>query len=136
MTTAEIDASSIEPLALAGTAKEVAKQLSNLSHDQVVAWVLPDLHDANATTIELIRGMAGLIQTSVTEQNEKTLASLIEALVPRTPPPPGLLKEAAMTARARNAVMQGASWLTASELAKIAGLSDNNPSALTCFENL
>lgn len=34
-----------------------------------------------------------------------------------------------MTARARNAVMQGASWLTASELAEIAGLSSNNPSA-------
>ena len=129
MTTAEIDASSAEPLTLAGTAKGVAKQLRNLSHGQVVAWVLPDSHEANATTIELIRGMAGLIQTSVTEQNEKTLASLIEALVPRTPPPPALLKEAAMTARARNAVMQGANWLTASELAKIAGLSDNNPSA-------
>lgn len=40
-----------------------------------------------------------------------------------------LLKEAAMLARSRKAVLEGADWLTAAKLAELAGLSVTNPSA-------
>ncbi len=42
---------------------------------------------------------------------------------------PRLLKEAAMLVRARKAVLESGDWLTAADIAQLAGLSTRNPSA-------
>lgn len=54
---------------------------------------------------------------------------LAEVLVPRTPLSPRLLKEAAMLVQARKAVLESGDWLTAAEVAQLAGQSTRNPSA-------
>jgi hypothetical protein len=62
-------------------------------------------------------------------QDRESLERLAEVLVPRTPPSPRLLKEAAMLVRARKAVLESGDWLTAADIAQLAGLSTRNPSA-------
>ena len=62
-------------------------------------------------------------------QDPASLERLAEVLVPRTPPPARLLKEAAMLVRARKAVLDSGDWLTAADLAQLAGLSTRNASA-------
>lgn len=114
----------------AGTPAAVGKQLEHLRGGQAVALVLQDSPKVDVSSIELLlKAIVKLAGVAIAEQNEKTLANLIETLVPRTPPPPALLKEAAMVARAQKAVMNGSDWLTAAQLAEVAGLSDKNPSA-------
>ncbi|MDO4683075.1 MAG: hypothetical protein Q4B17_09860 [Lautropia sp.] len=54
---------------------------------------------------------------------------LAEALVPAAPVSPRLLKEAGMLVSARKAVLASGDWLSAAELAQLAGLSPRNPSA-------
>ncbi|HQQ69411.1 MAG TPA: hypothetical protein PLL92_03730 [Alicycliphilus sp.] len=57
------------------------------------------------------------IDAALREQNEQALKALVNALVPKAPPEPALLREAAMLARSRKAVLEGADGLTAAELA-------------------
>ena len=54
---------------------------------------------------------------------------LAEALVPPAPASPRLLREAAMLVAARKAVLASGDWLSATELASLAGFSPRNPSA-------
>jgi len=68
------------------------------------------------------------IDAALHEQNDQTLEALVNAVVPKAPPTPTLLKEAVMLARSRKAVLEGADWLTAAQVAEVAGLSATNPS--------
>ncbi|WP_288473513.1 hypothetical protein, partial [uncultured Pseudomonas sp.] len=65
----------------------------------------------------------------VLRQHRESLERLAEVLVPRTPPSPRLLREASMLVQARKAVLESGDWLTAAQLAQLAGLSTRNPSA-------
>lgn len=77
-----------------------------------------------------IANVASSMATLLVErQPPQVLARLAEAMLPNTPPSPHLLKEAAMLVRARTAVLQSGDWLTAAQVAELAGLSTRNPSA-------
>ncbi|HEY0587855.1 MAG TPA: hypothetical protein VGD52_17095 [Pseudoduganella sp.] len=129
MTTAEFLAPHNIPT-LTGTPDEVGRQLKVLHNGQVIALVLE--HSSKFEALALERALGQLVQLldkSIADQNEKTLNSLVETLVPRIPPPPALVKEAAMIAKAQKAVLEGADWVTAKQVAEMAGMSDRNPSA-------
>lgn len=129
MTTAEFLAPHSIPT-ITGTPDEVGNKLKVLHNGQVIALVLE--HSSEFEVLALKRALDQLVQLldkSIAVQNEKTLTSLVETLVPRIPPPPALVKEAAMIARAQRTVLDGADWLTAKQLAEMAGMSDRNPSA-------
>lgn len=55
----------------------------------------------------------------------ESLLMLGDAQLNREAPPSSLLKEATMMLRAKEAVLEGAEWLTAAQVASIAGLSDS-----------
>lgn len=54
---------------------------------------------------------------------------VVEALAPNVPASPRLMREVAMLDRACEAVLQSGEWLTAAQIAELAGLSGRNPSA-------
>ena len=60
-------------------------------------------------------------------QDQESPGRLAEILVSRMLP--RMLKETAMLIRARKAVLANGDWLTAAEVAQLAGLSTRNPSA-------
>lgn len=117
------------PAALVGTPREVRSRLDHSTAEQVI--VLPvkssDARHAGllAQTLAIV---VPFIDAALHEQNDQTLEALVNAVVPKAPPTPTLLKEAVMLARSRKAVLEGADWLTAAKLAELAGLSASNPS--------
>src|SRR3546814_20978537 len=73
--------------------------------------------------------LSSMLEVLRERQDRESLERLAEVLVPRTPPSPRLLKEAAMLVQARKAVLESGDWLSAADIAQLAGLSTRNPSA-------
>lgn len=114
---------------LVGTPQEVRIRLDSSKADQVI--VVP-LERSNARHADLmahtLANIVSFIDLTLRGQSEQMIKALVDALVPKVPPTPSLLKEAAMVARSRNAVLESADWLTAAQIAELAGLSASNPS--------
>lgn len=114
---------------LVGTPQEVRIRLDSSKADQVI--VVP-IERSNARHADLmahtLANIVSFIDLTLRGQSEQMIKALVDALVPKVPPTPSLLKEAAMVARSRNAVLESADWLTAAQVAELAGLSASNPS--------
>ncbi|CAI1144589.1 Uncharacterised protein [Serratia fonticola] len=112
-----------------GTPQEVRIRLDSSKADQVI--VVP-IERSNARHADLmahtLANIVSFIDLTLRGQSEQMIKALVDALVPKVPPTPSLLKEAAMVARSRNAVLESADWLTAAQVAELAGLSASNPS--------
>lgn len=116
--------------ALVGTPREIRTQLDKSKAEQVIVVAMEHGSAQHADALAgALAGIASLIDVSLREHSERTLRVLVDALLPKAPPTPNLLKEAGMRVRARKAVLEGADWLTAAQVAELAGLSTNNPSA-------
>jgi hypothetical protein len=114
---------------LVGTPEEVRHRLDESKAEQVI--VVPLMHVGAGQAVILAQALSTVVSfigETLSEQNEQTLKALVDAVVPKAPPAPTLLKEAAMLARSRKAVLESADWLTAAKLAEVAGLSSSNPS--------
>jgi hypothetical protein len=115
---------------LTGTPEEIRSRLNRLGVERVIALTFEHGSEravrAFADTVESI---APLVSAILKQRQHKTLESIVEALVPNMPPPPHMLVEARMTAQARKAVLEGGDWLTAAQVAKLAGFSTTNLSA-------
>ena len=130
MNAIECEADFAPILTFAGGLKEVRDQLGSVKSGQVLSFVLRESSEGEAKAIEqVIAQIIRLTQNTLTTRSSETLSSLVETLLPKEMPPPTLLKEARMMLRAKEAVLNGADWLTAAQVASIAGLSQKNPSA-------
>ena len=116
---------------LAGTPGEIGVQLGRSQAERVLVVAFDDVAPADFSALaENFTHVATSMFDVLRERHERaTLERLVEALVPRALPSPRLLKEAAMLVRARKAVLESGDWLTAAEVAQLAGLSARNPSA-------
>ncbi|MFT8232329.1 hypothetical protein ACLNBI_12325 [Pseudomonas guariconensis] len=116
---------------LVGTPKEVQARLGGSHADRVLvlafAQIKPSAFEALAENFTNVA--SSMFEMLVQRHDRESLERLAEALVPRTPLSPRLLKEAAMLVQARKAVLESGDWLTAAEVAQLAGLSTRNPSA-------
>ncbi|MGX4641667.1 hypothetical protein [Massilia sp. SYSU DXS3249] len=114
---------------LAGGPEEVSRQLHRVDAEQVVAVTLTHATAREAAAMaETFAGIAGLVKSIVGAHHRQSLDAIVEALVPKAPPTPNELKEATMLARARTAVLDSGDWMTAAEIASVAGFSPSNPS--------
>ncbi|TVR67842.1 MAG: DUF2384 domain-containing protein [Candidatus Competibacteraceae bacterium] len=116
---------------LIGTPKEVQARLGKSQADRVLVvafdHIKPSVFEALA---ENFSNVASFMFEVLLERHEReSLERLAEVLVPRTPASPRLLKEASMLVQARKAVLESGDWLTAANVAQLAGLSTRNPSA-------
>ena len=116
--------------ALAGTPEEVQIRLGESHAERVLvvafSHIRPDVFQSLAENFtNVASSMCDLLQE---RQDRSALERLAEVLVPRIPPSPRLLREAAMRVRARKALLESGDWLTAANVAELAGLSMRNPS--------
>jgi hypothetical protein len=116
---------------LVGTLEEVQHRLAETHPDRVLALAFqhvdPKVFQALADNLgQLTSSMYLLLQQ---RHQGESLERLAEVLLPPAPPAPRLLKEAAMVIQARRAVLESGDWVTAAEIAQLAGLSTRNPSA-------
>ncbi|KHN52882.1 XRE family transcriptional regulator [Dickeya fangzhongdai] len=116
---------------LAGTPKEVRVQLGKSNADRVLVVsferIQPDDFQALAENVRQVT--SSMFEVLQERHDQAMLERLAEVLVPRTPPSPRLLREASMLIQARKAVLESGDWLTAANVAQLAGLSTRNPSA-------
>ncbi|MFM9870747.1 hypothetical protein [Achromobacter xylosoxidans] len=118
------------PDVMTGSPEEVGQRLKRIRADQVVAIGLERVSAKEASRIaETLARFVQLVHLNAVRHEREALESLVEVLVPRAPPSPVQLKEAAMLAKARMAVLREGNWLTAAEIANLAGFSLSNPSA-------
>ena len=115
---------------LAGKPGEVSRGLDGSAAEQVVAVSLAHATPREAAALaQTFASIAEFVKTIVDKHHRESLEAIVEALVPKVPPTPNELKEAAMLARARTAVIGSGDWMTAAEIALAAGFSASNPSA-------
>lgn len=116
---------------LVGTPEEVQARLGESHADRVLVvafdHIKPNVFQALAENFTNVA--SSMFEVLRERHDRESMERLADVLLPRTPPPPRLLKEAAMLVRARKAVLESGDWLTAAELAQLAGLSTRNPSA-------
>lgn len=116
--------------ALTGTAREVKDRLNLVTNPQVVAFTMPraNAHEGEALA-KTVMTVVGLINGRHIRYTRETMESLVNALMPTIPPPKSAIREAVMIGKARAAVLEGTEWVSASELADMAGFSASNPNA-------
>jgi len=114
---------------LVGTPQQVWHQLEQSHAAQVIALPV-QVADARRAGLlgETLGSVATLIELKLREQDEQVFNTLVNAVLPKAPPSPNLIREAVMVGRIRRAVLEGADWLTANQVAQLAGLSASNPS--------
>ncbi|MBY0365369.1 hypothetical protein CDN99_15725 [Roseateles aquatilis] len=116
-------------LPLVGSPEEVRTRLGRSKARRVIVLPVADEDAGRAGQMaQTLSSVIALIGAAWEAHDEQLLRTVVNAVVPKAPPSPNLIKEAAMTANARKAVLQGADWLTAAQLAEVAGLSASNPS--------
>jgi hypothetical protein len=115
---------------LMGTPKEVRARLGGSHADRVLVvafeHVKPTVFETLAKNV--VNVTSSMFEVLRERHDQESLERLVEVLVPRTPPSPRLLKEAAMLVQARKAVLESGDWLTAADIAQLADLSTRNPS--------
>lgn len=112
-----------------GSPGEVRQKLAGIDAERVVAFALPHGAGAEADVIfDTFTNLAPFVQNMLRKRHKQTLETIVEALVPTMVPEPNELKEAAMLARARSAVLNSGDWITAPQIARVAGFSATNPS--------
>lgn len=113
-----------------GTPEQVRKSLEHLPAEQVIALTLEHGSiPAVRALAETVVSIAPLVRTILERRQKEVMDAILEALVPEVPPPQHMLIEARMTAQARKQVLDNGDWLTAAQVADVAGFSTSNPSA-------
>jgi hypothetical protein len=115
---------------VSGTPDQVRRRLENSEADQVVALTLEHGDEKTARIFaDTVICIAPLVSAALALREQNSLETIVDALVPRRPPPPHLLIEARMNGMARRAALESADWLTAAQVAEVAGFKSQNPSA-------
>lgn len=115
---------------MAGTPQEVRSRLGQSRAERVLAVAFEHANPGHFDTlVQAVASMVSLADVLIQRREREALERLVEVLVPKAPLPPHLLQEAGMIARARKAVLESTEWLTAAQVAQLAGLSTRNPSA-------
>jgi hypothetical protein len=79
--------------------------------------------------VDTVANLAPLVSSIIEHRQDVMFRSIVEALVPDVPLPQHKLIEARMTAEARKRVLETGDWLTAAQIAEMAGFGTSNPSA-------
>ena len=112
-----------------GTPPDVLKRLKSSDAAEVVAFALHNQSaKSSAELLNAIEAAASLIVDFYDASEQEFIEKLVRVLVPTTVATPRLIAEARMQAAARAAVLASGDWLTAAQVATVAGLSLSNPS--------
>jgi hypothetical protein len=115
---------------LAGTPLEIGTQLQRSGAERAIA--LTFTHESERTVraiADALGSLAPMVAGLIKRRQREALDKIVEALVPTVPLPEHMLVEARMAAQARGEVLASGQWLTAAQIAELAGFSTSNPSA-------
>jgi hypothetical protein len=121
---------------ISGHYRELVGKLAKDPDDIIVATRFVQETDVDYGVVaSAFEDMANLLRRKIVEKNGQDLERLsdgiVSALVSTVPTPTHILTEARMRSKAKIAVLESGDWLTASEVAEVAGFETVNPSAQT-----
>ncbi len=111
-----------------GSVAELIQELTKSNAPRGVVIAVPNKKQSMAF-LDLVRRISELYPSILEEQEQNALKSIVAALVPNEPVPSSALAQALMNAEARSAVLRSGDFVTASDIAKMAGYSVSNPSS-------
>ena len=115
---------------IAGPVEQVARKLAKAHASFAVAFLLPGGGAKECRAIAQVVEEALLVARNVSSSRKRdALEALVEAMLPPVCEPGVLMREAEMISKARAEVMSSTEWLTAVQVAELAGLSLFNPNA-------
>jgi hypothetical protein len=115
---------------LAGTPGEIGEQLRQSGAERAIA--LTFAHESERTVraiADALGNLAPMLAGLIKRRQHEALDKIVDALVPSVPLPEHMMAEARMTAHARSVVLASGDWLTAAQVAELAGFSTSNLSA-------
>ena len=115
---------------LAGTPGEIGEQLRNSGAERAIVLTYSHENERTVRAIaEALGSLAPMVAALIKQRQREALDKIVDALVPTVPLPAHMMAEARMTASARSEVLATGDWLTAAQVAELAGFSTSNPSA-------
>lgn len=115
---------------LSGTPREIGEQLRRSGAQRAIALTFAHENERTVRAIaEALGSLAPMVAGLIKRRQREALDKIVDALVPSVPLPEHMLVEARMTAHARGEVLASGDWLTAAQVAELAGFSTSNPSA-------
>ncbi len=115
---------------LTGTPVEIGEQLRHSGAEQAIALTFQHGSENMARMIaDTLGSLAPMVAALGHRRQREALDKIVDALVPTVLPPQHLMTEARMTGQARADVLASGDWLTAAQIAELAGFSASNPSA-------
>jgi hypothetical protein len=115
-----------------GAADDVVQEVTGTTEPSryYIVITMPDENSARSYA-EILRDFAQLLPPALENAQKARIEQIIDALSANTipPAPSGALAEARMMAEARTQVLKSGQFVTAAEIAGLAGYSKSNPSA-------
>lgn len=116
------------PEVLVGTGSEVSQRLHRYSARRALAVALPD-DEQSAVFEDVVRKVTEFLPHIVRRRQKESLEKIVGALLPEIVIPNAALIQARMMMDAKSKILQGGDFVSATEIAKLAGYSEKNPSA-------
>lgn len=116
------------PNVIVGSGSEVSRALNRTPARRTVAVTFESEGEVSALE-EVYRRIGEFLPQLIREHRQERLAKMVEALLPDVPPSGPALAQAKMMVAAKRNILDGGDYISASEIAKLAGYSDVNPSA-------
>lgn len=116
------------PRVLVGTGREVSAALSRSPMRRTLAVTFESEHEQEATE-EIYRRIGEFLPQLLRSRRQEKLSKVVEGLLPDMAPSRSALIQARMQAEARAQILNSGDYVRAADIAKLAGYSDNNPSA-------
>jgi hypothetical protein len=115
---------------LSGTPVEIGKELQRSGAERAIALTFGHESERTVRAIaDALGSLAPMVAGLIRQRQREALEKIVDALVPTVPLPEHMLVEARMTAHARSEVLASGDWLSAAQVAELAGFSTTNPSA-------
>lgn len=116
------------PRIVVGTGSEISAYLQQSPARRTLAITFGDERELAATE-EVYRRIGEVLPQLIRSRRKEKLARVAEALLPDVAPSRAALVQARMQAEAKAHILEGGDYVRTADIAKLAGYSDNNPSA-------
>ncbi|WP_263356615.1 hypothetical protein [Acidicapsa ligni] len=116
------------PRVMVGTGREVSAALSQSPARRTLAVTFDSEQEQEAAE-EVYRRIGEFLPQLIRSRRQDKLSKVVEGLLPEMAPSRSALVQVRMQAEARSQILTSGDYVRAADVAKLAGYSDNNPSA-------
>lgn len=112
-----------------GSPKELGSQINKSQAENALLITFEHLSQKEVDVLSnnISQLTSSMLELLTQEQDKGTLRKLVELIMPRKPPSPRQFKEAQRLVKAQQELLDSGDWLSAANIAELAGLSTRNP---------